>query len=323
MGLFGFGTNYNKPGPGVEKDEIPKAAPARYFEILVRKFTKLVQVNLLFFVPFIIAFGLSLLIFIIPFPYKVIQLQSESGIIQMDLWLIYLCPIPFIFLSPFISGMTIITRNFVREEHAFIWSDFIKTTKSNIKFSLLNGVICYVAYVLLSFSIVFYYSQTENSWLFYIPLFLCLIFALLFVFAQYYITTMIITFELSFKNIYKNAFIFALLGLGRNLLLTVLISALIVAAIYIPLEYLFLILLVLCPFIVFAFLSFTINFATYPVIKKYLIDPYNKQQSGDAEDSNKEDKTFTFNDSFDDDDDPDGYVYVNGRLIRKSEINNE
>ena len=42
LGIFG---NYNKPGPGVNKDDPPKSAPVRFFEILLRKFGQLVQLN--------------------------------------------------------------------------------------------------------------------------------------------------------------------------------------------------------------------------------------------------------------------------------------
>ena len=47
LGLFG---NYDKPGPGVDKDEPKKAAPVRFFEILWRKLSKLVQLNLTFMI---------------------------------------------------------------------------------------------------------------------------------------------------------------------------------------------------------------------------------------------------------------------------------
>ena len=48
LGLFG---NYDKPGPGVDKDEPKNAAPVRFFEILWRKLSKLVQLNLTFMIP--------------------------------------------------------------------------------------------------------------------------------------------------------------------------------------------------------------------------------------------------------------------------------
>ena len=59
LGIFG---NYDKPGPGVNKDEPQKAAPVRFFEIFLRKFTKLVQLNLIFAIPATVAVALMVLI---------------------------------------------------------------------------------------------------------------------------------------------------------------------------------------------------------------------------------------------------------------------
>ena len=63
LGLFG---NYDKPGPGVSKDEPPKAAPIRFFEIFARKFSKLVQLNLIFIMPTLVALVLMFLIYLYP-----------------------------------------------------------------------------------------------------------------------------------------------------------------------------------------------------------------------------------------------------------------
>ena len=62
MGFLGLFGNYDKPGPGVNKDEPPKAAPVRFFEILFRKFTKLVQLNLIFIIPTLVALALMFLL---------------------------------------------------------------------------------------------------------------------------------------------------------------------------------------------------------------------------------------------------------------------
>ena len=63
LGLFG---NYDKPGPGVDKDEPKKAAPVRFFEILWRKLSKLVQLNLTFMIPFIVVIALMVGAFLLP-----------------------------------------------------------------------------------------------------------------------------------------------------------------------------------------------------------------------------------------------------------------
>lgn len=59
FGLFG---NYDKPGPGVSKDEPKKAAPVR-FEILWRKLSKLIQLNLIYMIPFIVVVALMVGVF--------------------------------------------------------------------------------------------------------------------------------------------------------------------------------------------------------------------------------------------------------------------
>ena len=199
-----------------------------------------------------------------------------------------------------------------------------------MKYSLINGVICYVAYVVLSFSIIYYFNQVSTNWFFYIPLALCLVLSIVFVFAQYYIPTLIITFNLTMKQIYRNAFILAALGVGRNILLTVFFVALIVVLLYIPLQFAILAMIALGILIIFSLCSYTISFVTYPLIQRYLIDPYNKQQEEakaaeegllKGENDNAADGIPALNEDFDDeDDDPDGYVYVNGRLMKKSDL---
>ena len=46
MGIFN--RDFNKPGPGVNKDEPRKKGAARFFELLTRDFGDLIKLNLLF-----------------------------------------------------------------------------------------------------------------------------------------------------------------------------------------------------------------------------------------------------------------------------------
>ena len=43
--------------------------------------------------------------------------------------------------GPFTTGVAYVTRNWARDEHAFIWSDFIDAVKGNWKYGLLTGFI--------------------------------------------------------------------------------------------------------------------------------------------------------------------------------------
>ena len=262
FGLFG---NYDKPGPGVSKDEPPKAAPVRFFEILLRKFSKLVQINLIFMIPTIIACVLMVLIYFFP-THFVIQI---SGITQIDGWATFMVPLPLVFLSPFCAGLTIVTRNFAREEHAFVWSDFWEAVKLNWKYFLLNGFLCYLAYTILGFSIIYYYNMAATEWLYYVPLWLCVVIGVVFLFAQYYLPVMFVTFDLKFTHAYKNALIFTVAGFGRNILLTVILAAMIIAMMNLPLLNITLLIYVLLfVFFLFSFVSFLVNFTVYSLIDR-------------------------------------------------------
>lgn len=336
LGLFG---NYNKPGPGVSKDEPKKAAPIRFFEIFGRKFTKLVQANLIFMIPAAVVFLLMGMIFLFVLPlipnYALNGVTLPGGIpFTTELMsLMYLVPLPLILLSPFNAGLTFITRNFAREEHAFVWSDFWASVKNNFKLFLTNGIIVYFVYVVLSFSMIYYYSNFQNdsgNYFFLIPFCLCLLIAIVFLFAQYYLPVMFITFDLKFTQCYRNAFIFSLAGLGRNLLLTVIFGvALYLFVAVMPIMSLsIMITLVVMVLILFALVSYLVNFAVYPIIERYLINPYQErmeaEKNGGAKEPEKEDEQFDFAIPTEEDDgDDEKYVYVNGRLMKKSELDDK
>ena len=328
LGIFG---NYNKPGPGVNKDDPPKAAPVRFFEILLRKFGQLVQLNLIFLIPFVVAVVLMFLLFLSP-THFMLQLPSGDGAVQVDLWVMYVVPLPLVLLSPFTAGLTFVTRNYAREEHAFVWSDFWENVKGNWKYFLLNGFIVYLVYVVLSFSIMYYYNGTSRSWFFYIPFWLCLVLAVFFLFAQYYLPVMFVTFELKFSQAYRNALILALAGLGRNLLITVVLGVLgyLVFAVVPLVGLTIFILMALVVFLLFSLISFFINFTVYPLVERYLIKPYQRrmeeEKNGPAplKEDPEEARFFAQpeEDGEEDEDDEDKMVYVNGRLMKKSQAKN-
>ena len=91
----------------------------------------------------------------------------------------------------------------------------------------------------------------------------------------------------------------------------------------------FLILLLLLVFLLFSLISFFINFTVYPVVDRYLIKPYERRveeaKNGPAplKEENSEEARFFAPpeaDGEEEDDDEDKMVYVNGRLIKKSEL---
>lgn len=250
-----FGINYNKEGPGVEKNAPPQKTVVRFFAIFGRKFTDLIKLNLLFCIPVVLAAALS---------YGAGLLLGNS----------YLAALPLILISPFVGGITFVTRNYAREEHAFLFSDFMDSVKNNWKAFLVNGVVFYAVVFLLDLAIRYYSTRYFENPIFFLPLAVCCGIGVLFLFGQYYVPVMIVMFDLNLLQIYKNSFIFALAGLWRNILLTAILAFLwflLYCSQIMPLTLIIGILLVLLLYFSLSF--FLINFTVYPLIVKYLVRP--------------------------------------------------
>lgn len=294
--------HYSKPGPGVSKNAPPKKKIVLYFELLGRKFFPLLKLNLLFLIPVVIA---AILVFIL----------GTTGVV------LYIACIPLILLAPFLGGLTYVTRNYAREEHAFILSDFLDTAKSNWKQLMVHGIITYLFVVFMDISIRSSSLQImQGRSFFYLPLVVCLLFCVIFLFMQYYIPLMIITLELNLKAIYKNAWILSIAGFKQNFLVTLVLILsfalmLFLCVLSIPTM---LIAFLLCGLFLFSFISFTVNFAVYPNIEDYLIKPYyQKQESQEEKEEKTEEKEREVPKKNSE------YVYENGKLIKKSLLEQE
>ncbi len=271
MGMF-FG-NYNRPGPGVRKDAPPQKAVPRFFSILQRKFFDLVKLNLLFCIPVAVAAMLVYLLNLIV-PYLIVDLM------------------PVILLFPFIGGLTYVTRNYTREEHAFIYSDFKDAVKNNWKAFLIDGVIVYLIVTVLMVSIPYYLHAAPKGILSSVAAGICILIAMLVLFSQYYAPVLIVTFDLKIGQILKNSLIFAILGLWRNLLITLLLGILILL-LYLSQIMPLTIIIAVCfgIFLMFSYSSFLINFSVYPLINKMMIEPYKKQHEQENGEEEQEDET--------------------------------
>lgn len=192
-GFFGL-FDYSKPGKGVRKDEPTKPRFIFFFELLLRKFWKLVQLNLLY---------------------------------------ILFC-VPIVTIGPATAGMTYVLRNLATEQPVFLFSDFWDAFKSNWKQSAVYSVLLAVATALLMVSCQFYFANAAASNWMYIPLSLCFLMALIGLFMNYYISLMIVTLALPLRAIFKNAVLLAMLCLKTNLLTLLFTGLIILACALFP-----------------------------------------------------------------------------------------
>lgn len=245
-GFFGL-FNYEKEGPGIEKDAPKKKAFVVFFETFFRNFWKFITINLVYLV----------------------------------------LSIPIVTTGLTSCGLTHVARNIARDKHSFGLSDFFETIKKNWRQALPAGIINVLLTALLIFITSFYfqsYSQTENI-MSLVGLGLSLSLSLIFLLMKFYLWTLTITFNLTLKQIYKNSFKFVFINLKKNLLCGICLVA--VYAIYIAIIFLIPYLIVwtiaaifaICTLPAFRFLL--IQYFTFPSIKKYMIDPYYEEHPDD------------------------------------------
>ena len=145
----------------------------------------------------------------------------------------------------------------------FLVSDFFEQTKKNWKQSIIAGLI-------LSVLLYFYMTAFFVYWSFgsLILRIAISVLGILLAYMSFYVFPQIVTFQLSLRQIFKNAMIFAIANLPYNTLVFVSLAVL----------HIFLILgapiiwLILMVIFLIAFSTYTVNFVTWTVISKYMID---------------------------------------------------
>ena len=234
----------SKAGPGVSKNEPKKKRFFLFWELYFRKFFRLIIANLL---------------------YALVSLPVVTrGLAE--------------------AGLTFVTRNYAREKHVFLPSDFFDAIKKNGKQALVTGILEIVISACLIFDIIYAWDwlnaveglQFMPLLFFAISFFLVVIFS----YARYYLYMQIITFKLSFKQVWKNSLLLAIAGFKENIIITLSLLAVYALAAVLLLNYFW---YVLAPMVILyvllfpAFRSFLIQFTIFPLIKRTIIDPYYKE----------------------------------------------
>lgn len=188
--------------------------------------------------------------------------------------------------GPMNVGCTYVLRNTVREEHVFIWHDFFGTIRKNLKQSIVFGVIDCVCIGAILYALPFYYTYASTFAMQMLLVAMILITILYFV-MRVYIYLMIVTFDLKYLKLYKYAFILTSAGIKRNIMMLVGVFTLFIIS-----AYLFILLrglgLMLLFVFTFAFAYLICVYCAYPVVKKYMIDPFYDEDGNPKEAEHKE-----------------------------------
>ncbi len=237
-GFFGL-FNYEKEGPGIEKDAPKKKTFIVFFETFFRNFWKFISVNVVY------------LLMCLPL--------VTNGLANV--------------------GITNITRNIARDKHSFMLSDYFETIKKNWKQATAVGIINILIYALMLFALRFYFLGSGNlsSIGLGICIAMIIIFAFMNFFIWTLLITFNFSIKQLYLNSFKFAFINLPKNILCGICL-LLVYAVNILFIYLFNSWSVVLIEALIAILTFpAFRFLLIQYFVFPCIKKAIIDPYYKE----------------------------------------------
>lgn len=281
-GFFGL-FDYNKPGPGVRKDEPEKKGVARYFDILGRRLWKMVALNFLYVVASIIPFVIMGTVFTL----CVLAIMMLSGMSTEDIGVVMTENSGTLLLlfgallvyavnggGAVSCGMVNVLRKYTEDTTAWVFQDFVSGVRDNF----LRGTVAFIidcfalAVLTLNYGI---YNFTDimgtDGVIITLLRALLLLVMLIWGMMHVYIYPTMTSFKFKLKDVYKNSFIMVIgkflpsagaffLGFGISFAVVLLAMGFIYSALLIPV-------------IMFAIVEYSKLYISYPMIKKYMRDP--------------------------------------------------
>lgn len=226
MGIFDR-LYYGKAGKrDYSEMDMPKNRVSLFFMVLKDHIFDLVKVNLMqviFWLPFLLWTYINL---------AAVQsidaetiLAGENGTRELlgamagylVMWLLGLIPCLAI-TGPSSAGAAYVMRNWARDQHAFLFSDFKDAFKSNWKQALGISVITAFVPVVAYTAVSYYGGMASSSLVMVVPLILVLSATLMWALMLPLLYPMMIGYELRFKDLVKNAFLMSSARLPQLLL---------------------------------------------------------------------------------------------------------
>ena len=232
-----FGFNYQKPGKGVNKRDPNQPKISIFFELLGRKLFNLLKVNLWYLLTAIPTFLVAMVIAgIVTSPIidssmdglkaalslngnHISEGEFLRNIFLVDMILrVFIALVFTVFIGhgPTTAGITYILRNYSREEHSWLFSDWWQHTKANAGQAILVWLIDVLVFLMVVVAVRFYVMSGGAMILL---AGLLVVIYLIYLMMHFYIYQLMITFKNSLKNIFKNAFILTMEKSPRNLLM--------------------------------------------------------------------------------------------------------
>lgn len=258
MGLFG---GYQNAGPGINPNAPKKKPFFRFWELLGRNFSKIITLNLIYTVMHA------------PVLLSLIVYMSTNNKLTSAMT-VFLLILQFVLEGPLMAGCTRVLRLIFLDKAFFLGEEFKKGFSQNFKagffFWCIDGLV--LASVIAGYYVYPQLSLQYNSRAIYIPYGISLAAAMILLFMNYYIMPLQAATTLKPRVILKNAFMLVGLSMKECLLTTVCTAAMLgVMVLLLCISNYFMFLFAFFPAM---FIGFLVMFVHYPVIQKFVINPY-------------------------------------------------
>ena len=194
----------------------------------------------------------------------------QGHLLNALLWLI-----PCMLITgPVQAGMAYITRNWARDEHAFIWSDFKDAVKENWKYGLGISAITAVMPMIIYTCFTFYGDLTKQSAIYIVPQMITVTLGILWMLATTFMYPIMVSYKVKFKGVLKNSMMLAIARLPHTIAvrLAALIPALLCILIFLLTGFIYSLLALMLYYALFgfAFTRFIAASFTNSIFDKYV-----------------------------------------------------
>ena len=225
---------YGKSGKGdYRKEDLPHNRWQLFWEVIRVRFFGLMKLNvayMLIWLPAIAVIALSAMTLLTDLTAVLdntaLSAQEMSAqansLLDSTLFAMLVMLAPCIAITgPFTAGMTYVVRNWARDEHSFIWSDFKDAMKENWKqalvVSIASGVMPILAYMTYNFYVRDVMAM--GSVFAMIPQMVVLLIAIMWMLALPYFYPLMITYKLRLRDLFRDAFLLAIARLPMNIVM--------------------------------------------------------------------------------------------------------
>lgn len=270
MGLF---YNYNESGRGIAKNGPKKKPFFKFWEQFAGKFWKLITLNFVYFVTSGLAFIVA----------------GFLASVQTENFNFLLIGLPVIILfGPATAAASQVVRKFTLEKPIFMMDEYKTAFKNNFRQALPVGVFDIFFVSAFAYGIIFYGEALDRdpSISNYVMIIISIAIAAYFLMAHFYIYLEIVSLTLPLGKVVKNALLLTVMGIKVNIISFVVWVAFVLGMVLLLPYSIFAL-----PILPFGWLFFLCAFNSYPVIQKYIINPFYEAQGKKNPELPEEDDT--------------------------------